>query len=387
MSNKKHNETILFLKNNIFWFAALTVAIGLLIVLFFLNLEENGELTIQMFASGMVKDLIITFISLLFFGFFYQIYSEKEARKIRIEETAQAIQGDLEVLDNFPQSLKQQFIRNGVISLLGQNQGSKLYDQVINNYLDDGLLCRNKFRYIVEIQHASELFFAKLTGLEQGTFYALDEKLSCSKHFLKNKVDKKDITFKIAFARDEKSLEYWLNDDHVFMREVIGITQWEDFYHSHQGGRFTKETFLESIELHVMLENKDGSKSLNICDELEMKIINDEKEKLFGIELALNKRFDFADYLFEDEDSFHYKSDVSFIIPYSKKMNRFHFIISQPTQSPYFQITYPPELKVDYLPYSQVKDKLNPHVINQRTISVESSDIVFPRSGVVFYWT
>lgn len=80
---------------------------------------------------------------------------------------------------------------------------------------------------------------------------------------------------------------------------------------------------------------------------------------------------------------------ASFKIPLCKSKKRFHYVVSEPTLAPRFSFKYDKTfLNLDYLTYfTQAEEPFNvekEELINKFTFQTDK--VVFPRSGIVFFW-
>lgn len=155
--------------------------------------------------KGFNDELFTFLIPLVLFGFWYQIFTERENREILRKDVIDSIQADSETLALFSVEAKMKFVKNIICSIIGERNGGLLYKNMIERYLQNNIIYRENLKYHVEINKADGNFsFKHVDDLSSEQYYLLSQDLVYTKHFKK---EAKDIGFKIVFAFDDKEPE------------------------------------------------------------------------------------------------------------------------------------------------------------------------------------
>jgi hypothetical protein len=296
-----------------------------------------------------------------------------------------SIQGDNKMLSLFSISQRENFILNNIKSIIGEKYGIQLFNKVIKNYLDTNLFYREEYKYDVEIMELDEDIEIKNKKIDKSGYFVQNQTLVSTKHFSENK---SNISFKIIFAFNEQSLDYWLNDGDVFMREILWVDNFSGVISSlapEELCSLIKENFLLKINFFDTLDNEYDEEII-----FNTTFINKTIKGILiqGIEVLVTDSV-VKNYLSKIEGTLFYKAKVSFKIPFSKKINRFYFVIAEPTIHPEFSFKYYNGInRVNYITYFAQKDdtfKINKS-IQLNKFNAVSRETIYPRSGIIFFW-
>lgn len=339
--------------------------------------------------KNILEDLYLTLFSALFtifvIGIFFELYLRKTNSDIDKKRIIDAIQGDNKMLSMFSHSQRENFIQNNIKSIIGERYGNQLFKRVIKNYLDINLIYREEYKYDVEILELDDDFIISNYKISKTDYYAQNQLLISTKHFSEKK---SKISFKVIFAFNEQSLDYWLNDEDVFMREIL----WIDNFSSEISGlspvelcKFIKDKFLLKINFFDTSDNEYDEEII-----FNTTFINEtiKGNLIQGIEVRVSDNL-VKKYLCKKDETLFYKAKVFFTIPFNKRINRFYFVIAEPTIHPEFSFKYYNGInRVNYITYfAQKDDTFKISKSNQfNKFNAYSKETIYPRSGIIFFW-
>lgn len=380
---KDDNEKNLTLKRWIIYFIVIIMLLSLVLILLFFDREIFNK----GFLDSLGIELVSSFVAILILGWGYQIYTENEFnKKIKkdIITTIQLNEGNL--LKAFTNAQKQLFIQENLNSIIGQKYGSLLFDGLIKKYTCSNITYRENYEYNVEInEFDSKLKFPKLATLNLSDYYSLSQSIKYEKHFVEKK---NNVEFKIVLALTENSLDHWLNDNNVFIREIIMIDGIETILGSMSSDEF-KLFLIDTIRLKITFcikKDEETKVKIDIKNEITASFINNEDTSAIVICLSKEK---INEFLMLDGQESYYKCKVEFCIPYQKSFKRFHFVLPEPTVKPKFTIRFDKGIKnPDYVSYLTNNTKGFEIEKNENNLfSVTTNEITYPRSGIVFFWS
>ncbi|MCG6186378.1 MULTISPECIES: hypothetical protein [Maribellus] len=340
--------------------------------------------------SEIVENIYLTLFSSLFtifvIGIFFEFYLRNTNNDLEKKRLVETIQGDSLMLEMFSYSQRKQFILKNIKSIIGEKYGEQLFNSVIKKYLDGNLIYRDEYQYDVEIVELDNDININNYKISSSGYFIQNQNLISTKHF-SNKLSSPKL--KVIFAFDEQSLDYWLNDENVFMREILFLDNSPAFFNSLSQQdlyAFVKDT----LSLKINFYDKEDNESDNIS-EFSVNLINTENKGVLiqGIEVSVSDSI-VRKYILQKEKSRFYKAKVSFGIPLMKENNRFYFVIAEPTTNPKFTFRYPKGIKnVDYITYFAQKDDTFKINLDKRLkkYSIYSRDTIYPRSGIIFFWS
>ncbi|MFN0215552.1 MAG: hypothetical protein ACKVT2_14945 [Saprospiraceae bacterium] len=386
------DDKILFYKRQIFWLWTLVVT-GIGLASYFLYFSILGEVKNgKIFwdaANDVLKnlslELISTLLTIVIFVFFYEAYTQRSNRDMLQKEIAESFMLHETVLAKFNTIEKHNFLAQILKSLIGKERASMLYEYMLKRHLDNRVNYRDTEAYDVEILEMNSNFVLKKDiVISNSEHYVMNQNYLTTKRFPPSTTA---IDFRVIFTFSEQSLDYWLNDNFVFMREIISSPETE----------FAIKTFDEN-ELYKMVNEAFGLR-LKFYDEKEKEISGnfeylvkaiDIDKVTKAIEIKVNAdKLKPALLLDKSSNSQYYCCKVSFRIPFLKSKRRFHYVLSEPTNAPRFSFKYDKSFQnIDFITYFTQSDDI---------FSIEKDDLackysfftkkmVYPRSGVVFFW-
>jgi hypothetical protein len=371
---KDDNEKNLTLKRWIIYFIVIIILLSLVLSL----LLFDREIFNKGFLDSLGIELVSSFVAILILGWGYQIYTENEFnKKIKkdIITTIQLNEGNL--LKAFTNTQKQLFIQENLNSIIGEKYGSYLFNGLLKKYVDQNVSYREDFNYNVDIDLYPPKYSLKcLNAIDLTKYYKCHQRIQYEKHFNKGE---NTFVFKIVFVFDEKNLDEWMNDNNVFVREILNFTDIENAYEtlSSNLGNF----FFDDLKLKISFL-KDNSKSEFTRDKVLIKSIPK------GIELSISQK-EIIEYIKEDSTGAYYACRVEYCIPYSIDFKRFHFVLPEPTTNPTFTIRFCDQIKeikhVQYLTNNSCGFSIES--LENNSYIVKSSETTYPRSGMVFFWS
>ena len=339
------------------------------------------------FLKSFLIEILSTIFSIIVLGYIYQVFLENEVNKTMKQDIVETIQmNDGNLLDAFSNTHKQHFIKENLNSIIGQKYGSLLFDGLIKKYTSTDITYRENYEYNVEInEFNTKLKFKKLDNLHTSDYYSLSQSVIYEKHLVEKK---NDIEFKIVLALTENSLDHWLKDNNVFIREIIMFDEIETTLSSLTPEEFSLflVDFLR-LKITFFIKKEDETKvNIDIRDCVCVTFINNID--ISAIEISLSKE-KIKEFLIMDGQETYYKCKVEFCIPYPKSFKRFHFVLPEPTVKPKFTIRFDKEIKnPDYVSYLTNNTKGFEIEKNDNNLfTVTTNEITYPRSGIVFFWS
>ena len=378
------DKTIKSQKAFIFWlflFIASIILIVIYIIFTYLVYEGNTEMTFTQLTLNLLIKIFTTLFSIIILGFLYQWFVEKETAIITQQRIIQAIQSNENVLNLFTFEERENFIKNNIISIIGKNHGEELFNSLLKRYLDKKLTYRNNYSYDVSLLEEQNNF-PSLNKTNNKNDLVLTQRLTSAKHFSKKR---KDIGFKIVLPFDEKSLDYWLDDEMVFMREILRVENIDSIIRG-----LNKNNLREFVLKELLLKIEFLDKNDNVImtgNDIEVIYHNDISKR--GLEIILNEKEFRKQCIFFENDIVYYKAKASFKVPFSEASGRFHFIITEPTIKPRFSIIFDKKItNIDYMTYfSQKEDGFKWDTNNDYlNYKIYADSIIYPRSGIIFFW-
>lgn len=366
-------------KTTSFWlFVSLITVIAVIIME---RLLFPGEKFFEL--KDLINNIISTIVVILIFSFIYEYFVANEKNKILREEILNSIQHDIDTLNLFAIESKLNFIKTIVSSIIGKKYGPLLFDSVISKYLKDEVTYREDFDYEVEIfESRDDIKITDDITLNKDKYYLLSQTITYSKHY---PIDFSIPEFKIVFAFDENSLDYWMNDNNVFFREILQIEELENKLQSFNINDFTKFV-KEYLCLRLAFLTETGTA---FEDSFEYNINNIGYDNSRGLEITLKNRAIINNFIMYDKYSKYYKCNLSFKMPFIKSMKMLHFVLPEPTISPKFSIKFDRRINgIKHLSYLTNSAK-NVNIVYDHNLSkyyVNTLEAIYPRSGVIFLW-
>lgn len=377
---KTDNKLLLYKKLS-FWLAIAFLVLSTVVIVYALINQRTLELKYKV-VLDLCYQIMTTIIAILIFGFFYQEYLEQENSQLLKKNIIESMLLNDDVLTLFTKEKKLVFIENIVKSLIGEKYGIVLFDSLIKRYLEQDILYRENYEYNVEINESKKDFKLKdNNNISKETYYLLTQSITYSKHF-KAKINPMD--YKIVFAFNEESLNNWFDDQLIFFREVIDITPLKNCIES-----YNKSDLQELVQnlLCLKISFYDKNNKLIAPDiHYSVDYISEKNKK--GLEVIINKK-DLSKCIIDNIDTKYYRCNVSFHMPVEKIRKRFHFVLPEPTLSPKFSIRFDTSfLDIDYVEYltnSSKEVKISKDIYLSK-YSICTTEMIYPRSGIVFFW-
>ncbi len=373
------NKEKLFLRRQIFY---LLIIIGTFLIVacyyFYIDIKMRDD-----FFNNFISEITSTAISIIILGWGYQIYTENESKKIMKQEIVETIQlNDRNVLDAFSIAKKEKFIETNIKSIIGEKYGTLLFDGMIKKYVNENVTYRENLDYYGEfVPINNNLIFADLLELNSSKYFKLNQRVTYKKHFIES-VD--NIEFKLVFAFNEKSLDFWLKDNSVFWREIMNFEGIDEVIKKLDHVQLLN-FFTNFAHLRIWFFNENDEAN-PIENEFIIKFIDNSDTK--AIELSLTNQA-IKKYFFKSEQKITYKCRVFFSIPYLKEFRRFHFILPEPTINTKFTVRFNQQISnIDYVSYltDNTKGFNQEYDAEFHEYTITTTDITFPRSGIVFFW-
>lgn len=323
----------------------------------------------------LLSNLLVALIAYFGYDILFNTYTERENNRIMQENIVSAIYHDSRGLSLFTNAQKEEFIKRNICALIGSDKGKELFDRHIKKYLSKALLYREDVEYVMKLEELTE-------NLDiQGDTYSCDEYFLFRQDYTAKRcfADKsKDISFKVVFVFDEAALDQYANDDTIFMRDVLSIADFSKI--ENLDNDQIKDILVKDFGLSVKFNDKDEDFELKYSVKQDSVVVEFADEKDFRRKvLRVNK----------EDDVRYFKCHLKFNIPLKKSMNRIHGLIAEPTKNYNLLLNYPKSVKnisqMSYCNDSEDQIKIE-HYEDLNLCKVNVAGIVYPRSGVVFFW-
>ncbi|MBB3113223.1 hypothetical protein FHS18_005326 [Paenibacillus phyllosphaerae] len=324
-----------------------------------------GSYTFEDFVNDFFNSLMGAIIPLIIFNILFEYLMRTHQSKVVQESIAETLLMKEEVLTQFSEDNRKEFLKNTAQSLVGKDEGEMLYSTLFVPYLSKSRNFRRNFKYYIFYTPED-----KMRDLDQGArdlFPASDyvwviEDLSYEKNVIRLEDE-----LLVGFSYNEQQLESYFKNSRIVFRENL-------FLHEAQ---IQQMRAMEEAKLTEFVE-----RSMQFAME-----VNGVKLKVKGViheNGGFVLRLDAQEAKFAEDGSYN-RLKVNFRMPQMKAKKQFILVISEPTYG--VDILFSNQLEqmnVSAVPFFD-QDEIVESLPNDLT-KIQLSSWVLPTSGVVFVW-
>jgi len=311
---------------------------------------------------------------------------------VRVERAiVRAVVGNRMVLDTLSVQSKSKFVENSLVSTLGDEVGSALYSDVVEDLIREEGKYRKGFRYTVAMLNRDEYpdtpdNFKSVNAIFDPDKYRWMSESVEYQLFYPARGESDKGPFKVAFVFDAGSLREMLNSDDVFFRSLIELepSEIESFF------ALSDEEILEFLTSVLEFSAIEFSTQNKLAYTLTV----DRKGVLRHTEIGCPVVYLHLPAIENHTSEQAGRLRISYRYPHHIDATHFTFSIPQPCENPQLQfITAADVEKLEPIMYlSRIsQDRINVRTVQRanrgaRTYDLDVNGWVFPTSGITFSW-
>lgn len=321
----------------------------------------------QRFKDEIVMSMLSTLITILLLQLLFQVFTNLEFKQTVEEKIMDSLSGDRKIIDKYRDESIARIINNCFPPLLGDFLSEKFIENVVEKQIRNASY-RKDYDYNVTIETA-----------DGGGNYTVEQDIAYRK-CIKRRGRQAPAFARFCFSFGGDPFEAY-NDDNsiIFFREELTDRGFiEELIANGQSPRL-----IEMLGFSISIETGGRMKPV-AAPEMNASIVDG---KGLMIEVPIRR-----EHITEntDEDTFEYMAEMKCRYP-AGKLNHFYCAFPEPTANPKFSITFPDTdialvEQVRFLSLDDYHIKTHKHRKELISRRPKESDVIFPHSGVVFFW-